>query len=188
MTRPDTVKAARAAARARAATEPLHQDSRHARGLSAIEQSIFAGVPVNVTLLFSSAQYLAAAEAYMRGIERRIAAGLDPKVASVASLFISRWDVAVKDKVPAALRNRLGHRRRQADLPGLPRASWTRRAGASSQPPGRARSGCSGRAPAPRIRPPPTRSTSSARRARYHQHHAGEDAARLCRSRAPATA
>jgi transaldolase len=77
-------------------------------GLSAIEQTIFAGVPVNVTLLFSTAQYVAAAEAYMRGIERRIAAKLDPKVASVASLFVSRWDVAVKDKVPPALRNRLG--------------------------------------------------------------------------------
>jgi transaldolase len=77
-------------------------------GISAIEQAIFAGVPVNVTLLFSTAQYIAAAEAYMRGIERRIAAGLDPKVGSVASLFISRWDVAVKDKVPQALRNRLG--------------------------------------------------------------------------------
>jgi transaldolase len=72
-------------------------------GIAAIEQAIFAGVPVNVTLLFSTA-----AEAYMRGIERRIAAGQDPKVGSVASLFISRWDVAVKDKVPAALRNRLG--------------------------------------------------------------------------------
>ncbi len=77
-------------------------------GLAAIEQSIFAGIPVNVTLLFSTAQYIAAAEAYMRGIERRIAAQLDPQVASVASLFVSRWDVAVKDKVPAALRNRLG--------------------------------------------------------------------------------
>src|SRR5580700_6082015 len=77
-------------------------------GILAIEQAIFAGVPVNVTLLFSTAQYIAAAEAYMRGIERRIAAGQDPKVGSVASLFISRWDVAVKDKVPAALRNRLG--------------------------------------------------------------------------------
>ena len=77
-------------------------------GLPAIEESIFAGVPVNVTLLFSSAQYSAAAEAYMRGIERRIAAGLDPKVASVASLFVSRWDVAVKDKVQTEFRNRLG--------------------------------------------------------------------------------
>ncbi len=77
-------------------------------GIPAIEESIFAGVPVNVTLLFSREQYLAAAEAYMRGIERRIAAGLDPKVGSVASIFISRWDVAVKDKVPGELRNRLG--------------------------------------------------------------------------------
>ena len=77
-------------------------------GILAIEESIFAGVPINVTLLFSRDQYLAAAEAYIRGIERRIAAGLDPKVASVASLFISRWDVAVKDAVSPALRNRLG--------------------------------------------------------------------------------
>ncbi|MDQ6618683.1 MAG: transaldolase, partial [Pseudomonadota bacterium] len=77
-------------------------------GIPAIEESIFAGVPVNVTLLFSAEQYVAAAEAYMRGIERRIAAGLDPNVGSVASIFISRWDVAVKDKVPVDLRNRLG--------------------------------------------------------------------------------
>jgi transaldolase len=77
-------------------------------GLVAIEESIFAGVPINVTLLFSCAQYQATAEAYMRGVERRIAAGLDPAVASVASLFVSRWDVAVADKVPAALRNQLG--------------------------------------------------------------------------------
>ena len=77
-------------------------------GIPAIEESIFSGVPVNVTLLFSREQYTAAAEAYMRAIERRIAAGLDPKIASVASLFVSRWDVAVKDKVPPALRNRLG--------------------------------------------------------------------------------
>jgi transaldolase len=77
-------------------------------GVPAIEESIFAGVPVNVTLLFSREQYIAAAEAYMRGIERRIAAGLDPRVASVASIFVSRWDVAVKDKIPQQLRNRLG--------------------------------------------------------------------------------
>jgi transaldolase len=77
-------------------------------GLPAIEESIFGGVPINVTLLFSAAQYIAAAEAYMRGIERRIAAGLDPRIGSVASLFVSRWDVAVHDTVPAALRNRLG--------------------------------------------------------------------------------
>jgi len=77
-------------------------------GLPAIEASIFAGVPVNVTLLFSAEQYVGAADAYWRGIERRIAAGLDPAVASVASLFVSRWDVAVKDKAPTELRNRLG--------------------------------------------------------------------------------
>ena len=77
-------------------------------GVEAIEASIFAGVPINVTLLFSCEQYLAAAGAYLRAIERRIAAGLDPKVESVASLFVSRWDVAVKDEVPAQYRNRLG--------------------------------------------------------------------------------
>ncbi len=77
-------------------------------GLPAIEESIFAGVPVNVTLLFSREHYLAAADAYMRGIERRIAAGRDPRVASVASLFVSRWDVAVRDKVSDEFRNRLG--------------------------------------------------------------------------------
>lgn len=77
-------------------------------GLPAIEEAIFAGVPVNVTLLFSVAHYLAAAEAWLRGIERRIAAGLPAEVASVASLFISRWDVAVAGKVSDALRNRLG--------------------------------------------------------------------------------
>ncbi|MDO8313094.1 MAG: transaldolase [Sideroxyarcus sp.] len=77
-------------------------------GIPAIEESIFSGVPVNVTLLFSREQYIAAAEAYMRGIERRIAVGLDTRVASVASIFVSRWDVAIKDKVPDALRNRLG--------------------------------------------------------------------------------
>jgi transaldolase len=77
-------------------------------GLTAIEDSIFAGIPVNVTLLFSREQYLAAAKAYMRGIERRIAAGLSPLVASVASLFISRWDKAVSQTAPTELRNRLG--------------------------------------------------------------------------------
>lgn len=77
-------------------------------GLPAIEEAIFAGIPVNVTLLFSREQYLAAAEAYLRGVERRIEAGLNPAVASVASIFISRWDVAVAGKVPPALVNRLG--------------------------------------------------------------------------------
>ena len=77
-------------------------------GLPAIEEAIFAGIPINVTLLFSHQQYLAAAEAFVRGIERRVDAGMDPEVGSVASVFISRWDTAVKDKVPAALRNELG--------------------------------------------------------------------------------
>jgi transaldolase len=77
-------------------------------GLPAIEESIFAGIPINVTLLFDADQYLASADAYMKGIERRIAAGLDPDVASVASIFMSRWDVAVADEVPAELKNRLG--------------------------------------------------------------------------------
>jgi transaldolase len=77
-------------------------------GLPAIEEAIFAGVPVNVTLLFSREQYLAAAEAYIRGIERRIDAGLNPQVGSVASVFISRWDAAVAGKVPATLNNQLG--------------------------------------------------------------------------------
>ena len=79
-----------------------------AEGLPAIEEAIFAGVPINVTLLFSTAHYVAAAEAYLRGIERRIAAGLSPNVASVASLFVSRWDVAVAAKVPAELNMKLG--------------------------------------------------------------------------------
>lgn len=77
-------------------------------GLPAIEEVIFAGVPVNVTLLFSSEQYVAAAEAFLRGIERRIEAGLKPEVGSVASVFVSRWDAAVAGKAPAALNNTLG--------------------------------------------------------------------------------
>jgi transaldolase len=77
-------------------------------GLPAIEESIFAGVPINVTLLFSREHYVAAAEAFLRGIERRIDAGLQPNIGSVASVFVSRWDAAVAGKVPAALNNRLG--------------------------------------------------------------------------------
>jgi transaldolase len=79
-----------------------------AEGLPAIEEAIFAGIPINVTLLFSPAQYLACAEAYLRGVERRIEAGLNPNVASVASVFISRWDVAVAGRVPERLSNTLG--------------------------------------------------------------------------------
>ena len=77
-------------------------------GLPAIEECVFAGVPINVTLLFSREQYLAAAEAYMRAIERRIEAGLNPHVGSVASVFVSRWDVAIGSRTPEALHNRLG--------------------------------------------------------------------------------
>jgi transaldolase len=77
-------------------------------GLPAIEEATFAGIPINVTLLFSREQYLAAADAFLRGIERRVTAGLSPEVGSVASVFISRWDAAVKSQVPEALRNQLG--------------------------------------------------------------------------------
>jgi transaldolase len=77
-------------------------------GLPAIEEAIFAGIPINVTLLFSPQQYRAAAEAFLRGVERRIEAGLDPDVGSVASVFVSRWDSAVNGKVPGELRNQLG--------------------------------------------------------------------------------
>ncbi|MGZ5276457.1 MAG: transaldolase [Caldimonas sp.] len=107
-------------------------------GVKAIEESIFAGVPINVTLLFSREQYVAAAEAYLRGIERRLAAGLDPKVESVASLFVSRWDVAVKDRVPADKRNRLGiavaRRTYQAYRELLASARWQTLAAAGSHP------------------------------------------------------
>jgi transaldolase len=107
-------------------------------GVKAIEESIFAGVPINVTLLFSREQYVAAAEAYLRGIERRMAAGLDPKVESVASLFVSRWDVAVKDQVPAAQRNRLGiaiaRRTYKAYRELLGSARWQRLAAAGAHP------------------------------------------------------
>src|SRR5215467_9520323 len=107
-------------------------------GLPAIEEAIFAGVPVNVTLLFSDDQYLAAADACMRGVERRMDAGLKPDVRSVASIFISRWDVAVAGKVPQALSNQLGiavaKRAYKAylDLLGSPR--WMRAYNAGARP------------------------------------------------------
>ena len=91
-------------------------------GLPAIEEAIFAGVPVNVTLLFSREQYVAAAEAYLRGIERRIAAGLKPNVGSVASMFISRWDVAVTGKAPENPAQPARHRHRQTHLQGVSHA------------------------------------------------------------------
>src|ERR1700746_551535 len=77
-------------------------------GLPAIEEAIFSGIPVNVTLLFSSDHYLAAAEAFLRGVERRIEAGLKPNIGSVASVFVSRWDAAVKGKAPRELNHKLG--------------------------------------------------------------------------------
>jgi len=109
------------------------------QGLPAIEEAIFAGVSVNVTLLFSREQYVAAAEAYLRGIERRIAAGLDTKVGSVASIFISRWDVAIKDKVPDELRDKLGIAiamrayKAYCDLLATPRWQAIRQAGYNPQ-------------------------------------------------------
>jgi transaldolase len=107
-------------------------------GIPAIEETIFAGVSINVTLLFSCEHYIAAAEAYMRGIERRIAAGLDPKVDSVASIFVSRWDVAVKDKVSDGFRNRLGiaiaMRTYKAYRDLLASKRWLKLAGAGARP------------------------------------------------------
>ena len=107
-------------------------------GLPAIEEAIFAGVPINVTLLFSREHYVAAAEAFLRGIERRIDAGLKPDVGSVASVFISRWDAAVAGKVPAALANKLGIAiagrtyKAARDLLGSPR--WQRSYNAGARP------------------------------------------------------
>ena len=107
-------------------------------GLPAIEEAIFAGVPVNITLLFSDDQYVAAADAFMRGIERRIEAGLKPNVGSVASLFVSRWDVAVAGKVPQALSNQLGiavaKRAHKAYLDLLGSTRWMRAYNAGARP------------------------------------------------------
>jgi transaldolase len=107
-------------------------------GLPAIEESIFAGIPVNVTLLFSDEQYLAAAEAFRRGVERRIDAGLKPDVGSVASIFISRWDVAVSGKVPDPLHNQLGiavaKRTYKAYLGLLSSPRWMRAYNAGARP------------------------------------------------------
>lgn len=107
-------------------------------GLPAIEEAIFAGVPINVTLLFSREQYLAAADAYMRGIERRVEAGLNPQVGSVASVFVSRWDGAVVGKVPATLNNQLGiavaHRTYKAYRELLDSQRWQRAFGVGARP------------------------------------------------------
>ncbi|WP_029920021.1 transaldolase [Nevskia soli] len=107
-------------------------------GVPAIEEAIFDGIPINVTLLFSREQYLAAAEAYLRGIERRIAARRDPRVASVASLFVSRWDKAIADKAPPELRNKLGlaigQRTYRAYRELLDSPRWRTLAGANARP------------------------------------------------------
>src|SRR6516165_2938878 len=131
-----------------AATKYLHARARRSNllikvpgtpeGLPAIEEAIFAGVPINVTLLFSAEQYVAAADAYMRGIERRIDAGLKPDIRSVASIFISRWDVAVSGKVSEALANRLGiavaRRAYKAYLGLLSSPRWMRAYNAGARP------------------------------------------------------
>jgi transaldolase len=107
-------------------------------GLPAIEEATFAGIPINVTLLFSREQYIASAEAHLRGIERRIEAGLNPAIASVASLFVSRWDVSVASKVPASLVNQLGlaigHRTYKAYSDLLRTARWRRVFNAGARP------------------------------------------------------
>lgn len=120
-------------------------------GLPAIEESIFAGVPVNVTLLFSREHYLAAAEAYLRGIERRIAAGLNPNIGSVASVFVSRWDAAIANEVPrncaisSVLQSRNEPTRQPASCSARPaRDAFTTREGGHSA--------CYGQAREPRIR------------------------------------
>ena len=149
-------------------------------GTAAIEASIAAGVPVNVTLLFSREQYLAAADAYMRGIERRVAAGLDPKVGSVASMFISRWDKAVMATAPTELAESARDRHREAHVRRLPRAA--RLTAMANAVEGR------GAAAAPPVgehqheRPQRLRCAvhRSARRAGHDQHHPRGDAARLC--------
>ena len=152
-------------------------------GLPAIEEATFAGVPVNVTLLFSREHYLAAAEAQLRGIERRIAAGLAPDVASVASVFISRWDVAVAGKVPAPLANTLGiaiaKRTYKAYCEFIATAAvqaraQCRRAAAAAAPREHRHQGSEG------VRHP---LHQGARRAAHRQHHAGGHAEGVRRSR-----
>ena len=131
-----------------AATKDLHARGRRSNllikvpgtpeGLPAIEEAIFAGVPINVTLLFSTEQYLAAADAFLRGIERRIEAGLKPNVDSVASIFVSRWDAAVAGKVPEVLKNQLGiavaKRTYKAYLERLSSPRWMRAYNAGMRP------------------------------------------------------
>ena len=129
-------------------------------GVAAIEASIAAGVPVNVTLLFSREQYLAAAQAYMRGIERRVAAGLDPQVGSIASVFISRWDKAVRDKVPRGFAIALGIAVAKRTYAAYRELLALAAVAGRSRKPARCRNGCSGRAPARKTPTPLMCSTS----------------------------
>lgn len=148
-------------------------------GLPAIEETIFRGVPVNVTLLFSREQYIVATEAYMRGIERRIEAALAPEVGSVASLFISRWDKAVMEKVPEELQNCLGiaiaKRTYKAYQDLLASSRWQKLARAGAPPVGQHRYQRSSS-----IRYPLYQGVGSSR---HYQHHARGDVTRLRRSR-----
>jgi transaldolase len=128
-------------------------------GLPAIEEAIFRGVPVNVTLLFSGAQYVAAAEAYMRGVERRMAAGLNPDVGSVASLFVSRWDVAVAQKLPESCATSLASQSPGMHMRYIARC-WIRRGGNASRTLELALNAFFGRAQEPRI-PKPRKSCTS---------------------------
>ena len=164
-----TIEQAATPARQGRARQPLHQDpgdrgrpARRSRSRSS------PAIPINVTLLFDDKQYLGAADAYMRGVERRIEAGLDPNVASVASLFISRWDVAVSDEVPDGAAQPPRHRDRRPRLPRLPRAARLRPLAAAAQ----------------RGRPPPAPALGQHRdqgpRRLRHALHRG---ARLARSR-----
>ena len=136
-------------------------------GIPAIEEAIFAGVPINVTLLFSREHYLAAAGAYLRGIERRIAAGLKPDVGSVASLFVSRWDVAASTRAPRRYETGSGSPSPSARTRRTATYS-IRRAGSALSTTAPARSASYGPAPGPRTPGPPTSSTSrrSPRRSR----------------------
>ena len=146
-------------ARPSGTTQPLDQIPGTTEGLPAIEEAIFAGVPVNVTLLFSRLALPGSRRAFLRGIERHIDAGLNPDIGSVASVFISRWDVAVMGQVPDALRDRLGiaiaQRTYKACRTLLSSPRWQR-----VYKPGPARNACCGPAREPRTQKPPTSCTS----------------------------
>ena len=128
-------------------------------GVPAIEESIFAGVPINVTMLFSREHYLAAAEAYLRGIERRIAAGLNPRVASVASLFVSRWDVVGSRQGSRHPAQSAWHRHGQARLQIVLRSAGVAALEEARSSRRACRSDCCGPVPERRTRQPPTRCT-----------------------------